>query len=67
MKNFIMTLVSHPVSLIIVSIVSVAIGERTSVMIQRKRAEARVKKYGGSAEVHYRGMTLESDYKIESK
>lgn len=67
MKNFIMILVSHPVSLIVVSIVSVAIGERTSVMIQRKGAEAKVKKYGGSVEVHYRGMTLESDYKIESK
>ena len=62
-----MTLVSHPVSLIVVSIVGVAIGERTSVMIQRKRAEAKVKKYGGSAKVHYRGMTLESDYKIQAK
>lgn len=65
MKNFIMTLISHPVSLIVVSIVGVAIGERTFMEIQRKKAEAWVKKYGGPAEVHYHGLTLNADCEIK--
>lgn len=41
MKNFMINLIQHPVSLIVVSIVGVAIGERTFFEIQRKKAEAR--------------------------
>ena len=67
MKNFMINLIQHPVSLIVVSIIGVAIGERALVHIQKKKAEAKVKKYGGSAEVHYRGMTLNEDYKFQSK
>ena len=67
MKNFMINLIQHPVSLIVVSIISVAIGERALVQIQMKKAEAKVKKYGGSAEVRYRGMTLNEDYKFQSK
>ena len=65
MKNFIITLVSHPVSLIVVSIVGVAIGEHTFVEIQKKKAEAWVKKYGGPIEVHYHGLTLKADFEIK--
>lgn len=66
MKNFIMTLISHPISLIVVSIASIAIGERTSIMIQKKKADARVKKYGGSADINYHGITIQWNYKVKS-
>lgn len=58
-------LIQHPVSLIVVSIVGVAIGEHTFVAIQRKKAEAWVKKYGGPAEFHYHGLTLKVDCEIK--
>ena len=66
MKNFMINLIQHPVSLIVVSIVGVAIYERTWVMINKKMANARVKKYGGSADIHYHGMTVQWDYKVKS-
>lgn len=65
MKNFMINLIQHPVSLIVVSIVGVAIGERTFFEIQRKKAEAWVKKHEGPAEVHYHGLTLNADCEIK--
>lgn len=67
MKNFMINLIQHPVSLIVVSVVGIAIGERTLVTIQKNKADRTVKKYGGSAEVHYQGMTLTEDYKVQGR